>query len=264
MGMLPVGGMPHMGMGAPMGGHHGGPPQAQGQHIMECTKQYVGRIIGRAGETINLLQQKSGAKVQIDQKVPDGMPCKINISGSNDCVSLAIQLVNEVIANGPNRLQMYPNAMPQYGMPPAMPVHSPYGQQQGGYYGGMPGGYGAPAGGMYGGGMPPAAMYGGGGGGGAAMGGGYYGGAPNAAPQGAYGGAGGYYGGGAAGGPQVAVAASSAAGGWGHQQGGYHPAAAPHSKPPGGSSQWSEHKTDEGVSYWYNASTGVSQWDRPK
>jgi rRNA processing protein Krr1/Pno1 len=72
MGMPPVAVMPHMGMGAPMGGHHaGGPPQAHGQHVMECAKQYVGRIIGRAGETINLLQQKSGAKVQIDQKVGD-------------------------------------------------------------------------------------------------------------------------------------------------------------------------------------------------
>jgi hypothetical protein len=183
------------------------------------------------------------------------MPCKINISGSADCISLAIQLVNEVIANGPNRLQMYPNAMPQYGMPPAMHAHTPYGQQQGGYYGGMPGGYGAPAGGMYGGGMPPA-MYGGGG---PPMGGGYYG-APGPAPQGAYGAAGGYYGGGVAGGPQAAPAAGPASGGWGHQQGGYHSTGAPvHSKPPGGSSQWSEHKTDEGVSYWYNAATGVSQ-----
>eukprot|EP01006_Ploeotia_vitrea_P053075 TRINITY_DN67753_c4_g1_i1.p1 TRINITY_DN67753_c4_g1~~TRINITY_DN67753_c4_g1_i1.p1 ORF type:complete len:108 (-),score=13.86 TRINITY_DN67753_c4_g1_i1:39-326(-) len=30
-----------------------------------------------------------------------------------------------------------------------------------------------------------------------------------------------------------------------------------------GNSQWTEHKTDDGHVYWYNASTGVSQWERP-
>jgi far upstream element-binding protein len=30
-------------------------------------------------------------------------------------------------------------------------------------------------------------------------------------------------------------------------------------KPAAAASQWSEHKTDEGVTYWYNSSTGVSQ-----
>ena len=57
---LSMGAPSHMGM---MGASYGG------QHVIECAKQYVGRLIGRAGETINLLQSKSGARVQIDQKV---------------------------------------------------------------------------------------------------------------------------------------------------------------------------------------------------
>lgn len=37
---------------------------------------YVGKIIGRGGEVITMIQQRSGAKVQIDQNVPEGKnPC---------------------------------------------------------------------------------------------------------------------------------------------------------------------------------------------
>ena len=215
-------------------------------------------------------------------KVPDGMPCKINISGNPENVSLAIQLVNEVIANGPNRLAMYPNAAPQqqmYGMPQhGMPQMGGYGGVAppggGGYYGGGGGipqgmpqqGYGNPA---------AATGYGAG-----ASAGGYYG-APAAvaaAPAsygGGYsgGGGGGYYGGAAQ--SAAPVGGAAAAGGWQqhHQQqhhGGAHGAGAAagagagvhgqqHKAPAPSSSPWTEHKTDDGVSYWYNSATGVSQ-----
>jgi rRNA processing protein Krr1/Pno1 len=33
---------------------------------MECAKQFVGKLIGRGGETIQLIQQKSGCKVQVN------------------------------------------------------------------------------------------------------------------------------------------------------------------------------------------------------
>lgn len=32
----------------------------------------IGKIIGRGGEVITMIQQRSGAKVQIDQNVPEG------------------------------------------------------------------------------------------------------------------------------------------------------------------------------------------------
>jgi len=39
--------------------------------VVECPKHLVGRIIGRGGETIQALQQKTGARIQIDQNVPE-------------------------------------------------------------------------------------------------------------------------------------------------------------------------------------------------
>lgn len=213
LGVGPMGPMGGMGGMMPMGGAPGGVSVVNGVHIVECAKQYVGRIIGRAGETINVLQAKSGARVQIDQKVPDGMPCKVNISGAPDCVNLAVQMVQEIISQGPNRLAMYPNYQPAYG-----------GGQMG---------YGAPAAvGYYG--APQMGGYNGGYGAPAAGAGAYY--QQQQQPQG---GAAGYY----------------------QQQGAYQqqqPAA--RAAPAATSaSPWTEHKTDDGISYWYNASTGVSQ-----
>ena len=50
-----------------------------GQQTLEVAKIHVGKIIGRGGETINMVQAKSGAKVQIDQNT---IPCKVLISGN--------------------------------------------------------------------------------------------------------------------------------------------------------------------------------------
>ncbi|CAM9172010.1 unnamed protein product, partial [Ectocarpus fasciculatus] len=207
-------GMPGMGPPGAMGGNGAPVAVVNGMHVVECAKQYVGRIIGRAGETINILQAKSGARVQIDQKVPEGMPCKVNISGSPECVNLAVQLVQEIMSSGPNRLAMYPNYQPSYGGGGGMG----YGAPTGGYYGGPQMG----GGGGYNSGYGAPAQQGGGG---------YY-----QQPQG---GQGGYYQGG------------------GQQQGGYQQAAAAPA-PAAGGSPWTEHKSDDGFSYWYNASTGVS------
>lgn len=226
----PMGGMPLSGGGGPVA-------MVNGVHVVECAKQYVGRLIGRSGETINILQAKSGARVQIDQKVPEGAPCKVNISGAPDSVNLAIQLVQEVISQGPNRLASYPNYQPAYG---------------GGYGGAPMGGYGAPQGGGYYS-MPQMGGYGGGYGA-PQQAGGYYG-APAGGAAGGYGGgysaaAGGY-------GPSSGYQQPSHTGyQQGAPQGGYQQAP-PAAKPA--SSPWSEHKTDDGVSYWYNATTGLSQ-----
>jgi far upstream element-binding protein len=43
----------------------------------ECPKALVGRVIGKGGETINELQRRSGARIQIEQRVPEGAPCII-------------------------------------------------------------------------------------------------------------------------------------------------------------------------------------------
>jgi far upstream element-binding protein len=75
----------------------GGPAMGANSHVMECTKSVVGRIIGSRGETINQLQSKSGARIQINQTVPEGTPCKIEITGAPQSVALAAHLVQEVI-----------------------------------------------------------------------------------------------------------------------------------------------------------------------
>jgi rRNA processing protein Krr1/Pno1 len=64
------------------------------QQVIEVTKNLVGKIIGKGGETINLIQKKSGARVQIDQNV---QPCKVIVSGSTQVRSLWIW--RKVISN---------------------------------------------------------------------------------------------------------------------------------------------------------------------
>jgi rRNA processing protein Krr1/Pno1 len=68
------------------------------QHqVMDCAKAFVGKIIGRGGEVITMIQQRSGAKVQIDQNVAEGQPCKVNMSGSAQNLAIATQLVQEAM-----------------------------------------------------------------------------------------------------------------------------------------------------------------------
>lgn len=182
-----------------------------------------------------------------EQKVPEGAPCKIQITGNAQTTELAVKLCNDIMAGGPTS-----------GLRPS-----------GGVGGGM---MGAPIMGGYGGGMIGGGAYGGGGMvmGAAAYGGGYPGGgggypgaygAPQqhhqAAPHGGYGGA--YhqqpaaYGGGA-GYPQAHAAPQQAA------YGAYpQPAQAQAARPKA----WSEHDDGAGNKYWYNAATGLSQWERP-
>ncbi len=57
------------------GGLIEGPPAT----ILDCPKSIIGRVIGKGGETINDLQGRSGARIQIDQNVPEGTPCKVLI-----------------------------------------------------------------------------------------------------------------------------------------------------------------------------------------
>ena len=213
------------------------------QMVIECAKSVVGKVIGRGGETINMLQIRSGARIQIDQQVPDGAPCKVQISGNPQVVEQAVRLVNEIIHGGP-----------MSGMGGGGPM---MGGPGGGYGGGK--GMGGPMMGMGGyGQQPPMGGYGGGGGYGQPppMGGGYGGGGyPQQQPSMGYGGygappqqmpmgGGGYgqmpgYPGGGAGAPQAMPAPAAAA------------------------SPWSQHDDGNGNKYWYHAGTGASQWEKP-
>ena len=213
----------------------GGPPSSgagmlvgpgQVSQAVECPKEMVGRIIGKGGETIKGLQTQTGARLQIDQT---GHPCKVIIAGNPQCVDAAVAAVSAIIAG---------QSAHQYNAPPGMGASGAYGMAHAGGYG-MPGGYGAPVG------------YGAPGG---------YGGYAHAAP----GGYGGYPGYGSYGGY-----GAPAAGGYG----GYDPAAATAAAAAtataadgggaDGASQWQALDDGQGHTYYYNAATGVSQWEKP-
>ena len=299
------GGMGGMGMG---GG--GAPPMigamqtfgsGEAKQQLEVPKTIVGKIIGRGGETITMVQRKSGARVMVDQSVPEGMPCKVAITGTPQTVSAALMMLQEIMGSareGPS-LGFGVAGGNKFGGG-AMGGGMGMGMGMGGGMGGMGQQYGG-MGQQYGGGGAMGGMYGGGGGmgmGGMSMGmGGMHGAAAGGMPQqqgqyGAYGAYGGNpqqmqqqqygmtSGGAGAGGypQQQAYGAGAGAGMYQqmqqHQQqmgmggmgmgmmggaagGGVKPMGVPAAAPA--ASAWQEHKTDEGVSYWYNTTTGVSQ-----
>jgi far upstream element-binding protein len=264
-------------------GVHAGPSHGAGMVtiIVDCEKQYCGRVIGRGGETIKTIERQSGARVQVDQKVPEGTPCKITVTGAEPNVSAGMHMVQDIMINGS-------------GTGPA-----------GGGGGGGRGGPGGPAShhsqGIYGGGSAMGMGMGGGGGGhypgayggGAPQGGGGMGG--YGAPQAAYGYGGGYghpsqgqgpaYGGGAPAAHAYGAAPVQSHQGQGQGYGAGSYGAYPHGQqqaqqayaqmpsrapapmaPSGGGLPlgWEEHKDPKsGASYYHNKATGVTQWQRP-
>jgi far upstream element-binding protein len=83
------------------GGHAASIAPGAVTQIVPCPPGLVGRVIGKGGETIRELQQRSGASIQIDQTVPRDCDRPISISGSAEAVAAGQQLVLDVIRNGP-------------------------------------------------------------------------------------------------------------------------------------------------------------------
>lgn len=239
-----------LGMSAPMGGMYnspmGGMPNMMGggsnallsqvqmvggeaKQSMGVPKVMVGKIIGRGGEIIGVIQKKSGARVTVDQS--NEADCKVMMTGAAHTFPLVISMVNEILSGvnpshiGQN-LPMGGGGAGRGGMPYGMGM-----PQQA--YGGM-------GMGMYG--MPQQSF--------GAYGGGY---APQQMQQsgGAYGGMGGGY--------QAYGASAGAAASYGAQNPYGQPAqAVPVAAKSALPSAWTEHKTDDGIPYWHNATTGVS------
>jgi len=229
-----------------------GPAGPNVQYI-ECPKSMVGRIIGRGGEVIRQLQQMSGARVQIDQNVPEGYPCKVTISGNDvGAVHYAMSLVQDVMNNGPQYLTTLaggqgtaPGATGSYGQS----AYSQAGYNQSTYGTYPPTSYSQPAYGQsgynqqssaYNGYQAPAS-------------------APTAAP--AYG----QYDYSQSGYSQAGYAqtAASAQGGYDYSQYSQPADESYAAAPAPAASEWSEHKMPDGTPYWYNSTTGVSQWEKP-
>ena len=72
------------------------------EHILTCEARFVPLLIGKRGWAIKDIQDKSGARIDIDQTMT---PRTIRISGSKDSVDKAIPMVRDVLS--------YPHAQPQ-------------------------------------------------------------------------------------------------------------------------------------------------------
>ena len=71
--------------------------RSQVSEVMDIDKAHVGRVIGKGGETIRDIQQRSRTECLIDQNFPDHLPRKLTITGEAENVKLAVDMVNAVI-----------------------------------------------------------------------------------------------------------------------------------------------------------------------
>ncbi len=80
----------------------GGPPGG-GHFEMPIPGNKVGLIIGKGGETIKQLQERSGAKIIIIQESPEFTNEKpLRITGTPEAVEEAKQLVTDILAQHPD------------------------------------------------------------------------------------------------------------------------------------------------------------------
>jgi rRNA processing protein Krr1/Pno1 len=247
------------------------------EEMFFAKKHFMGRIIGQKGVTINDLQKRSGADIQINQQVPAGQDCEIRIRGSPQGIEMAKQMLREIIEVGP----AHPyaggagGASAGYGNYQAAAGGGAYGwqqqqQQQPAAYGAY--GYTPQAGaGAYGAATQPTAYPSYGGypgqdyGGYAAAPAAYGGSAPS------YGNVGGYSAartgfsasnyGQSAGYPQQQAPAPAplqayGAGAYGQPPPSYPPAPAP-------PSAWKAATSPDGQTYYYNPQTGETSWNKP-
>lgn len=219
------------------------------KQTIEVPKAYVGKIIGKGGETVNLMHRKSGAKVIVDQAVPEGMPCKVIMTGTAQSLLLASQLVGEIMMGVPaSRIGAgLPDLIYQ---PGPMSAYSDYSQSNLLPYSSTA--YGMPE--QYPAAQQASAPYGG------------YTNSTSYQQQHMHGQDQGQY-------HQYDAAAAIAARASGYQSYGASNAytsakqtnqrlgMAPSSAK---ASVWTEHRSEDGIPFWFNCSTGVSQWERPK
>ncbi|KAJ3096312.1 Far upstream element-binding protein 1 [Phlyctochytrium planicorne] len=83
--------------------HYGPRPGASSTFPMEVPAGKVGLVIGRMGETIKSLQEKSGAKIAVvpdNASDPKSTVRTVNITGSTDAIEKAKGLINELSFGG--------------------------------------------------------------------------------------------------------------------------------------------------------------------
>jgi predicted RNA-binding protein YlqC (UPF0109 family) len=80
-------------------GQYGGAGGVE-MEIFYIAKNFMGRIIGQKGVTINDLQRRSACDIQINQDVPAGQDCEISIRGSRQGIDMVKQMLREIIEIG--------------------------------------------------------------------------------------------------------------------------------------------------------------------
>lgn len=66
--------------------------------MTECPKAMVGRVIGKGGEVIKLLQKQHNVNIQIDQTID---PCRVSVTGNQMYVGKAVEHIRDIINGGP-------------------------------------------------------------------------------------------------------------------------------------------------------------------
>lgn len=80
---------------------YGGASGGREVEMIHVSKQYMGRIIGGKGVTINDLQRRSACEIQINQDVPPGKDCEITLKGTRPAIETAKLMINTIIETGP-------------------------------------------------------------------------------------------------------------------------------------------------------------------
>ncbi|KAJ3261729.1 hypothetical protein HK103_004680 [Boothiomyces macroporosus] len=81
---------------------YGGPSQLGHETVyIQVPVHRVGLVIGRLGETIKILQEKSGAKINVVKEENDHLDTRtVVVSGPPNCIATAKTLIDEIVTDG--------------------------------------------------------------------------------------------------------------------------------------------------------------------
>lgn len=102
-------------------------PAANGpETIMQVHEMYAGKIIGRSGQTVRLLSERSGCSIDVASECVPGTSNKnVSMSGAAANVAAAIAIVNLVLQAPDGQEYTTVLAQPPFGQPPAMTAPPP-------------------------------------------------------------------------------------------------------------------------------------------
>jgi len=87
-------------------------PDGTQQQVAEINNDVMGRIVGARSATISLIKAKSGANIQVLKSDQTKGTTRLILSGNTQTVSLAAQMVQEILVNGTGKLLKMADAVP--------------------------------------------------------------------------------------------------------------------------------------------------------